>query len=325
MFNKILVGYDGTDGSDDALALAQLLARPAVGQLIAACVYWRVPMARGGRGGRDVIREDAELAAATLVERYGDQIEVRAIADGSPAHALHELAEADGVDLIVVGATGRGSIGRTLGTTADRLLHSAQCPVAVAPAGYRRRTAETLERIGAAFCPDPEGATALAAAGAIATEWGAALEAFDSAIAKPFRHGRLGRRRVVIDAREAADADPESAARRIDGGVPVSGHLIDGQPAQVLREHAAKLDLLVIGSRAHGSLGRMLFGSVSHTVVLDYSTPLLFVPRRAGAANRGAGREHPAAVTQTPRDASTALVALAQLTKGAQSGAVGDR
>ena len=55
-------------------------------------------MARGGRGGRDVIRSDAELAAATLVERYGDQIEVRAIADGSPAHALHELGEADGVD-----------------------------------------------------------------------------------------------------------------------------------------------------------------------------------------------------------------------------------
>ena len=119
----------------------------------------------------------------------------------------------------------------------------------------------------------------------------------------------------MIDPRDAADADPESAARRIDGGVPVSGHLIDGQPAQVLREHAAKLDLLVIGSRAHGSLGRMLFGSVSHTVVLDYPTPLLVVPRSVGAANRGGGREHSAAVTQTPRDASTALVALAQLTK----------
>lgn len=78
--------------------------------------------------------------------------------------------------MIVVGSTGRGSIGRTLGTTADRLLHSAQCPVAVSPAGYRRRTAETLERIGAAFCPGPEGVRALAAAGAIATEWGAALE-----------------------------------------------------------------------------------------------------------------------------------------------------
>lgn len=298
MFNKVLVGYDGTDSSDDALALAQLLAQPAAGRLIAACVYWRMPMARGGRGGRDVIRQDAELAATTLVERYGNQIEVRAIADGSPAYALHELAEADGVDLIVVGSTGRGTIGRTLGTTADRLLHGARCPVAVAPAGYRRRAAETLERIGVAFC-DPEGARALAAAGAIATEWGAALDRFDGAMAKRFRHDTLGRKNVVVDAREAADADPESAARRADRGVvPVSGHHIDGQPAQVLRERAAKLDLLVIGSRAHGSLGRMLFGGVSHAVVLDYPSPLLVVPRSVGAANRGGGREHSAAVTQ---------------------------
>ena len=144
---------------------------------------------------------------------------------------------------------------------------------------------------------------------------GRGARAFDGAMAKRFRYRRLGRRKVVIDPRDAADADPESAARRIDGGVPVSGHLIDGQPAQVLREHAARLDLLVIGSRAHGSPGRMLFGSVSHTVVLDYPTPLLVVPRSVGAANRGGGREHSAAVTQTPRDASTALVALAQLTK----------
>jgi nucleotide-binding universal stress UspA family protein len=141
VFEKILVGYDGSERSEDALALARLLAGLNRGRLIATCVYWDRPLAPGiAHGGLDATPEDARLAKRTLPERFGSAIEVRSIADVSASRALHELAETEAADLIVVGSTGRGKVGQTLpGTTAERLLHGSPCPVAVAPLGYPTR------------------------------------------------------------------------------------------------------------------------------------------------------------------------------------------
>jgi nucleotide-binding universal stress UspA family protein len=155
VFEKILVGYDGSERSEDALALARLLRGLDRGRLIATCVYWDRPLAPGiAHGGLDATPEDAELAQRTLPERFGSAIEVRSIADVSASRALFELAETEAADLIVVGSTGRGKVGQTLpGTTAERLLDDSPCPVAVAPLGYRDTAPERLERVGAAIAP----------------------------------------------------------------------------------------------------------------------------------------------------------------------------
>src|SRR5450759_2222800 len=153
MFEKILVGYDGSERSEDALALARLLAGLDRGRLIATCVYWDRRLAPGiAHGGLDATPEDARLAKRTLPERFGSAIEVRSIADVSASRALHELAETEAADLIVVGSTSRGRVGQTLpGATGERLLHGSPCPVAVAPLGYRDNAPERLARVGAAY------------------------------------------------------------------------------------------------------------------------------------------------------------------------------
>jgi nucleotide-binding universal stress UspA family protein len=153
MFGKILVGYDGSERSEDALALARILAGLDGGHVIATCVYWDRPLAPGiAHGGLDATPEDAELARRTLSERFGSSIEVRSVADVSASRALHELAETEAADLIVVGSTSRGRVGPTLpGATGERLLHGSPCPSpvlvvprgAVAPAGRHTRTAES--------------------------------------------------------------------------------------------------------------------------------------------------------------------------------------
>ena len=76
----------------------------------------------------------------------GLRITTRTIADTSPSRALHILAEIERASLVVIGSSHRGAVGRVFaGTTAERLLHGAPCPVAVAPRGTAR--GEEISRI----------------------------------------------------------------------------------------------------------------------------------------------------------------------------------
>jgi nucleotide-binding universal stress UspA family protein len=53
----------------------------------------------------------------------------------------------------------------------------------------------------------------------------------------------------------------------------------DGDPAEVLAERSADLDLLVVGSRNYGPVRRALLGSVAAEVMKTAACPVLVVPR----------------------------------------------
>jgi len=113
---KVLAGVDGGVPQADALRLAAQLA--AV-------------------GGGSVIAVTTRPDAGSILDLADDQLrgvphELRPVV-GVPVHeALHELAEEIGADVLVIGSTHRGKIGRTLlGSTGESVLHGAPCPVAV--------------------------------------------------------------------------------------------------------------------------------------------------------------------------------------------------
>src|ERR1017187_2650858 len=65
------------------------------------------------------------------------EAELAVVLGRAVGRALHELAEHQHVDLLVVGSCHRGSIGRVLvGNDALATLNGAPCAVAIAPAGY---------------------------------------------------------------------------------------------------------------------------------------------------------------------------------------------
>lgn len=72
-----------------------------------------------------------------------------------------------------------------------------------------------------------------------------------------------------IDVETCTHALREAAARLRGAGI--SGALIEarGDPGQILVEHAGEVgaDLIVVGTRDHGPVGRTLLGSVSTAVV----------------------------------------------------------
>jgi nucleotide-binding universal stress UspA family protein len=77
---------------------------------------------------------------------------------------------------------------------------------------------------------------------------------------------------------ETLDALEDSAK-----GLRVERMVVEGTAASVLVEAAKDADLLVVGSRGHGTLTGLLLGSVSHQVALHAECPVVIIRHGADA------------------------------------------
>ena len=71
----------------------------------------------------------------------------------------------------------------------------------------------------------------------------------------------------------------DRACERVAGLEGVSPHAAYGVPAEELAIYSASLDLLVIGSRSYGPLGRLVHGSTALHLARTGRCPLLVLPR----------------------------------------------
>jgi len=78
------------------------------------------------------------------------------------------------------------------------------------------------------------------------------------------------------DARQALDAVISGEVAPADRR-EVTARVVNGHPAQVLQEAAAGADLLVLGSRGHGSFAGALLGSVGQYCVHHAHCPVLIM------------------------------------------------
>ena len=78
---------------------------------------------------------------------------------------------------------------------------------------------------------------------------------------------------------EAAKAAVALALAGVEGAgaVPLATHLVEGDPATVLLDHAKGADVLVVASRGHGTLAGLLLGSVGLHCVSHATCPVLVV------------------------------------------------
>jgi nucleotide-binding universal stress UspA family protein len=89
----------------------------------------------------------------------------------------------------------------------------------------------------------------------------------------------------------------EAVADETAGRAPVQilTRVLHGHPAQVLLDAASGAQLLVVGSRGHGTFAGMLLGSVSQHCVQHASCPVVVVPP-ADPVRVKEGRSHSPAV-----------------------------
>ncbi|MGO9496438.1 MAG: universal stress protein [Solirubrobacteraceae bacterium] len=279
MFSNILVGVDGRFGGRDAIALArQLMADDA--QLVLAHVY---PL-RGDPLHRDYSDYEAAeyVRARDLLNAARDEAGVRAelrwSACTSPGRGLHELAESLRSDLLVVGASERGLLGRVMvGDDTRAALDGAPCPVAVAPAGYAEHP-NTIGKIGVGYDGSPDSRRALDLARTLARELDASLAALE-VVAYPAPLFR------TPDAGDNASVHEliSGARDRVAAIGDVEPHGAYGHPAEELARWGETVDLLVVGSRGYGSVGRLVHGSTSRALVQTAHCPLLVLTRSTRA------------------------------------------
>ena len=282
MFRSVLVGVDGHAGGRDAIALATQLAAPDV---ITLAHIYGPDLAIGGAGSLAVIagRADAEV----LLERERESASLDAQLVVHPEHrvgrGLHVLAERLRADLLVVGSTTHGLIGRVLMADDTRAaLSGAPCAIAVAPRGYRHLPQE-LETLGVGYDGSPESGLALAAARELAAQHGATIWALQVVSLQAVREETP----IPADWPEGTSHRVRLATERLgDLGDDVEGDVVCGGPREELVRFGENLDLLVVGSRGYGPLGRLFHGSVSDYLARHSPCPLLILPR--GSSSTGA-------------------------------------
>jgi len=259
MFKRVVVGVDGQVGGRDAIALARQLI-DSDGDLTLANVW--------SPDGTELLEREREAANVDA--------NIESVDGDSVGSALHELAESLLADLLVVGSSRRGLVERVfLGGVTRAALHDARCPVAVASTGYARRP-HPIHEIGVGYNGSLESKRALAAGRRLAAETGARLGVFEVISMPP---------RDSMESFFNRGASIERAVRRTEerlaklGGV--EPHAVYGIPTEELTLYSGTVDLLVVGSRDHGPLGRLLLGSTTMTLARSVRCPLLVFPRAA--------------------------------------------
>ena len=291
MAGTIVIGFDGSDCGEDALALGLVLCRATGASPVVAVVYpeqYPIGVGRVDAEWVAYLEERAEelLQRARRVLGDGVAADYRTVSAASESRGLHELAEREQAEVVVVGSTHRGPLGRTYpGSTGDRLLQGSAWPVAVAPRGLREDPPPALRTIAVAFLDTPEAHAALDFAAALAQRSGARLRLLSvlPSRAEVFAPvvGRDAEAAFASRAREVFQAALDHALAGLGGRVEATGELLEGDVVDALATLDRRdADLLVCGSRGYGPIRRVLLGGVSSRLLRRAACPLLVVPRR---------------------------------------------
>jgi nucleotide-binding universal stress UspA family protein len=143
LYRLVLVGVDGSDGAYRAASWVARLAQATDAEVIAAHVLtYNREFLRDLT--LDTLRTWRRDLGGDLADTWTEPLRDAAVRHrtvlteaASPAGGLVEIAEREGVDLLVVGAKGQGSLaGLVLGGVSYRLAHHASQPVVIVPAGW---------------------------------------------------------------------------------------------------------------------------------------------------------------------------------------------
>ncbi len=125
--HTIVLGYDGSEGSEKATDLALSLARKYGATVVVCHAFGQTPVTLDSGEVKGFVQPVAER-----LRTAGVSAEI-SIPDDLPAEGILRAADESRADLIIVGSRGRGTFADLLlGSTAERVIRFAKVPVMVA-------------------------------------------------------------------------------------------------------------------------------------------------------------------------------------------------
>ena len=267
----ILVGYDGSPGSEQALSWAAREARTRKTALT-VCHAWTLGfiLPPDHAAVLDLARRSGEQVIADGLRHARDVVPpelVRAwLAEGPAANVLCEGGR--DADMVVVGSRGRGEAARhLLGSVSSQVAAYAPGRVVVVRGHWRS---------AGGYVPGPivvgaDGSAASQAAVDFAVEQAALRDVPLLAVcALADAPGSLGGSRNRQE-------DFEQAMTRLEKehpGIAVLRHVAIGGARSALLTAARDAQMLIVGSRGRGGIRGMLLGSVSQALICHAPCPI---------------------------------------------------
>lgn len=136
MYKKVLFATDFDEVGIIAAHKAKKIAEENHAELLLVHVVEPIPAYAypGFAGFAEVemsIREQAEKELVTLAEKLGVDAKHRMLEFGSTKNEVLRVAKEHKVDLIVTGSHGKHGLALLLGSTANSILHAAECDVLI--------------------------------------------------------------------------------------------------------------------------------------------------------------------------------------------------
>ena len=299
--SKVLVAYDGSPHSKDALRWAMYFKRLLGSSVKAVKIYepfsYNESRIDIGNAEQECLVKMAESAYARDVKlledakretgNQGVAIETELIT-GNAAAAILDCAKKSRAELIIAGGRGHGAFEEVLvGTVPGRLLGLSHVPVLVVK-NCRLASTGGVKKILVAYDGSPHSKEALAWAMDIARAAGGAIIAVKVFEPLPLtmmytmpEAGVAARMAAKMMEIQEDDAKMMVALQEHvrSQGIEISTEMLNGDAAGAVLACAGRhqADLIIAGTRGHGVLEGLLVGSVTRRLVSVSTIPVLVV------------------------------------------------
>jgi len=288
---RIVVGYDGSAGSVNALTHAARMAneRGRTLLIMMALPHLNPKTQRTARALKldpDYLvhikaraQRKLDAAAEQLASQYPNLAVELALMSADPAGALAEASQ--DAALVVVGVRGHSSelLSPMLGGVSGTVIAHSTGPVMVVPDGIHDMTNGPVV-VGLVDAADSLVAGKVAVAEAERRHVPlVALYAWDIAP----EIGDFGATLVHIDREEEQEEEDALLAELVaplvadHPDLPVERRVVQGSPRAALVEASQQASLIVVGSRGLGGFAGLLLGSVSRAVTRESDCPVIVV------------------------------------------------
>lgn len=288
MLNKLLVPLDGSATSETGIEPAINLARPNKGKVILLHslipVHTMMPVFADEyawiwpAGSLEWSRQQAAKYLKSVADKWADAgVELRTrLVEAQEAAAILDVAAEEGVDMIIMSAFGHTGLSRwSMGSTTEKVLYSAPCPVLVI------RTSKPIHEMVVTL----DGSMLAERALEPSMDVACALDAYVTLLRvsrPPFRPEQIPylewtdtgeSERLSENLHNGAKEYLEAVARRYEGmrpgGEPIRTVVLEGPPVDEILDYTTEHDTDLIGLSTHGRTGlrRWIYGSIAARVL----------------------------------------------------------